>query len=97
MVVAAGGIQAELARDTAVALAPIDVEAAEALVRSLDSAPLLLGARGRPTLDVGAAARAVVDLSSFAAAHPELAELEVNPLLVLPEGVVGLDARVVLA
>ena len=97
VVVAAGGIQAELARDTAVALAPIDVEAAEALVRSLDSAPLLLGARGRPTLDVGAAARAVVDLSSFAAAHPELAEVEVNPLLVRPEGVVGLDARVVLA
>jgi acetate---CoA ligase (ADP-forming) len=97
VVVAAGGIQAELARDTAVALAPINAGAAEALVRSLDAAPLLLGARGRPTLDVGAAARAVAALSSFAAAHPEIAEVEINPLLVGPEGVVGLDARVVLA
>jgi acetate---CoA ligase (ADP-forming) len=97
VVVAAGGIQAELVRDTAVALAPIDAGAAEVLVRSLDSAPLLLGARGRPALDVGAAARAVVALSSFAAAHPEIAEVEVNPLLVLPDCVVGLDARVVLA
>jgi acyl-CoA synthetase (NDP forming) len=97
VVVAAGGIQAELARDTAVALAPIDVAAAEAVVRSLDSAPLLLGARGRPELDVGAAARAVAALSNFAAEHPEIAEVEVNPLLVKADGAVGLDARVVLA
>jgi acyl-CoA synthetase (NDP forming) len=96
VVVAAGGIQAELARDTAVALAPIDAAVAEALIRSLGSAPLLLGARGRPRLDVEAATRAVVALSSFAAAHPEIAEVEVNPLLVGIEGVVGLDARVVL-
>ena len=47
VVVAAGGIQAELARDVAVALAPVDVAAAETLVRSLGSAPLLLG-RPRP-------------------------------------------------
>ncbi len=97
VVVAAGGIQAELARDTTVALAPVDAAAADELIRSLDSAPLLLGARGRPTLDIGAAARAVVALSSFAAAHPEIAEVEINPLLVRTEGVVGLDARVVLA
>src|SRR5207342_537296 len=66
VVVAAGGIQAELARDTAVTLAPIDAAAAEGLIRSLGSAPLLLGARGRQRLDVEAAARAVVVLSSFA-------------------------------
>ncbi len=52
VVVAAGGIQAEALRDTAVALAPVDETAAETLVRSLVSAPLLLGARGRPRLDV---------------------------------------------
>jgi acyl-CoA synthetase (NDP forming) len=97
IVVAAGGIQAELAGDTAVALAPIDAAAAEALIRSLGSAPLLLGARGRWPLDVDAATQAVVALSRFAAAHPEIAEVEVNPLLVRIEGVVGLDARVVLA
>jgi acyl-CoA synthetase (NDP forming) len=95
--VAAGGIHAEALRDTAVALAPIDAAAAEALIRSLGSAPLLLGARGRQRLDVEAATRAVAALSSFAAAHPEIAEVEVNPLLVRIEGVVGLDARVVLA
>jgi len=66
-------------------------------VRSLSSASLLLGSRGRPQLDVAAAARAVAALSTFAAAHPELAEVEVNPLLVCPVGAVGLDARIVSA
>jgi acyl-CoA synthetase (NDP forming) len=95
--VAAGGIHAEALRDVAVALAPVDEETAEQLIRSLGSAPLLLGARGRPALDVAAAARAVAALSDFAAVHPEIAEVEVNPLLVLPAGAVGLDARLVLA
>jgi hypothetical protein len=44
-----------------------------------------------------AAARAIAALSRFAAAHPEVAEVEVNPLLVRREGAVGLDARIVLA
>jgi acyl-CoA synthetase (NDP forming) len=99
VLVAAGGIQAEVLRDTAVALAPVDEEGAEALIRSLAAKPLLTGTRGRPPLDVAAAARAVASLSRFAAAHPEIAEVEVNPLLVrrVGEGAVGLDARVVLA
>jgi acyl-CoA synthetase (NDP forming) len=97
VLVAAGGIHAEAVRDTAVALAPIDEAGAEQLVRSLAAAALLTGARGAP-LDVAAAAGAVAALSRFAAAHPEVAEVEVNPLLVRRdgEGAVGLDARVVL-
>jgi len=95
VVVGAGGVHAELFRDTASALAPVTADEAEALLLRLGCAPLLLGARGRPPLDVRAAAEAVAALSRFAAAHPELAELEVNPLLVLEDGAVGLDARFV--
>jgi hypothetical protein len=97
VVVAAGGLHAETLRDIAVALAPVDEAAAEELVLSLASAPLLTGARGRPPLDVAAAAYAVAALSRFAAVHPEIAEVEVNPLLVRREGAVSLDARIVLA
>ena len=53
--------------------------------------------RGRPALHVAAAAEAVAALARVAAAHPELAEVEVNPLLVTPAGALGLDARIVLA
>ncbi len=95
VVVAAGGTYTELFRDTAVALAPVDARGAELLLRSLACAPLLAGARGRPALDVAAAAAAVAALSGFAAAHPEVAEVEVNPLLVREIGAVGLDARIV--
>jgi acyl-CoA synthetase (NDP forming) len=97
VVVAAGGLHAETLRDVAVALAPVDEAAAEDLVRSLAAASLFTGARGRPPLDVRAAAQAVSAVSRFAAAHPEIAEVEVNPLLVRREGAVGLDARIVLA
>ena len=67
------------------------------MLLSLRGAPLLRSARGRPPVDVGAAAAALAALSRVAAAHPEISELEVNPLLALPGGVVGLDARIVLA
>ena len=70
VLVGAGGIHAELLGDTAVALAPLDAAAAERLLRSLRIAPLLLGARGRPPLDVRAAARAVAALSQLGARTP---------------------------
>ena len=97
VVVGAGGVHTELLRDTAVALAPIGEGEAESLLRSLRCAPLLDGARGAPPLDVPAAAAAIAAFSRFAAAHPELSELEVNPLLVQRDGAVGLDARFVSA
>jgi len=91
----AGGLYAEVLNDTAVALAPLDQQPARALIASLRIAPLLTGARGRAALDLDAAARALSALSQVAAAHPELVELEVNPLLVLPSGALALDARFV--
>ncbi len=92
-----GGIHAELLDDVAVALAPIDAAEAVAMLRSLRGAPLLLGARGSAPLDLAAAAAAAAALSGLAAAHPEISEIEVNPLLVLEHGVLGLDARIVRA
>ena len=92
-----GGLYTEVLRDVSVALAPVDEERARAMILSLRGAPLLQGARGRPPMDVGAAANALAALSRAAAEHPEIAALEVNPLLALPEGALGLDARVELA
>ena len=97
VLVGLGGVYAEILDDVAVALAPVDEKDAERMLRSLRAAPLLLGARGRPPLDLSAAARAVAALSRAAAACPGLAELEANPLLVLRDGALGLDARAVLA
>jgi acetate---CoA ligase (ADP-forming) len=95
VVVGLGGIFAELLDDVAVALAPVRPEQALDLFQSLRGAAVLGGARGRPAVDLAAAARATAALSELAAARPDLAELEINPLLVTPAGAVALDARVV--
>ena len=95
LLIGLGGVLAEVLRDTAVALAPADADEVESLLRELRGAALLTGVRGRPPLAIGAAAAAAAALSRVAAAHPELSELEVNPLLVTSDGVVGLDARAV--
>jgi acetate---CoA ligase (ADP-forming) len=92
-----GGVFTEVLSDVSVALAPVDEATAGELLLSLRAARLLQGARGRRAVDVDAAASAVAALSRVAAAHPEIAEMEVNPLLALPDGALGLDARVVRA
>lgn len=88
-----GGVTAELLADTAVALAPLTPQRARALLLSLRHAPLLTGWRGAPPVDLDAAAAALCVLARAAAEHPELSELEVNPLLVHPGGAVALDAH----
>lgn len=97
VLVGLGGLYAEILDDVAVALAPIDEPTAERLIRSLRGAPLLEGARGRPPLDIAAAARAVAAVSRTAAACPAIVELDINPLLVTQHGALGLDARVLLS
>jgi acetate---CoA ligase (ADP-forming) len=91
-----GGLYTEVLGDVTVALAPVDDATARELLLSLRAAPLLRGARGRRAVNLDAAASAVAALSRVAAAHPEVAEIEVNPLLALPDGALGVDARVVL-
>ncbi|MFI9649243.1 acetate--CoA ligase family protein [Streptomyces sp. NPDC052040] len=90
-----GGVLAEALHDVAFTLAPAPADRALHLLRGLRTASLLDGVRGRPPVDVAAAAHAVETITAFAAAHPEIAELEVNPLLVTPRGVLALDSRAV--
>jgi acyl-CoA synthetase (NDP forming) len=93
VLVGLGGVYAELLDDTAVALAPVDAPQAEELIRSLRGSAILAGARGRPPVNVAAAAEAVAALSRLAASRPDLGEIEINPLLVAPDGALALDAR----
>lgn len=95
VVVGLGGVQAEALRDTAVALAPVDGDEAVRLLAGLRGAALFGPFRGRGALDLEAAGRVVAAVSGFAAAHEGLGAVEVNPLLLLPQGALALDARVV--
>ncbi len=94
VLVGAGGVQAEILGDSAIGLGPVDQEGARALLRRLAVAPLFDGFRGKPALDLEAAARLVVAVSRAAdAARDEVAELEINPVLVTPTGAIALDAH----
>jgi acetate---CoA ligase (ADP-forming) len=63
---------------------------------SLRGAALLTGFRGRPPVDIARAASFIARLSALAAEHPDVSEIECNPLAVSPGAVLALDARVVL-
>jgi acyl-CoA synthetase (NDP forming) len=95
VLVGVGGVYAEIFGDVAVALAPVDAAGARSLLLSLRGAPILTGARGRPRVDIAAAAEATAALSRLGAMCCDVDELEINPLLVTPRGAVALDARVV--
>ncbi|MGW7616186.1 acetate--CoA ligase family protein [Streptomyces antimycoticus] len=91
-----GGVTTEVLRDVAFALAPLTPGQARELLGRLRSATLLHGVRGRPAVDLDALTHTIAVITEVAAAHPEIAELEVNPLLATPRGCQGLDARIVL-
>ncbi|MDW3682819.1 acetate--CoA ligase family protein [Cupriavidus sp. CV2] len=96
VVVGAGGIYAELLGDTACRIAPFDVETGREMINSLKCQRILAGARGGKPLDTESAAKALASLSKFAWQNRErVAEVDINPLFVLPEGVVAADAVII--
>ena len=95
LMVGSGGVTAELDRDRALELPPLNERLARRMLESLKLWKVLNGYRGRPPLDVEALLEVLIRLSQLVARHPEIRELDINPLLVLPRGVLALDARMV--
>lgn len=96
LMVGGGGVTAELYRDRALGLPPLNERLARRMLESLISWPLLQGYRGRPAVNVARLIETLMRLSYLTAHHPEIREFDVNPLLVTPQDVVALDARVVI-
>jgi len=97
LVIGAGGILVELMTDSVSLLLPVDREAVAAALDSLKVMKLLRGYRGKPAGDIKAVIDAILCIAAFAEDHwDKLQELDVNPLLVLPEGrgVVAVDALI---
>jgi acetate---CoA ligase (ADP-forming) len=98
IMVAAGGMLTEIARDRSLRLAPIDLATAHEMIAEVRSLIALAGYRGRPAGDLDALAHAIVALSRLAD-DASIAEAEINPLIVREagEGVIAVDALVKLA
>ena len=94
-----GGIYVEVLRDVTFRLAPVRPLSARHMIESVKAFPLLQGVRGEPPSDLEALAEVIERVSQLAVQQPEVAELDINPLIVrrAGQGVVAVDARVVLA
>ncbi|NGY65857.1 acetate--CoA ligase family protein [Lentzea sp. NEAU-D13] len=95
ILVGAGGVHAELFKDTAIELAPVTPATARDMLARLVSAPLLSGWRGAEPVDVAALAQVIAKVSETLVARPDLAEIELNPVRVGPGGVLAVDALVI--
>ena len=91
-----GGVAVEVYRDVTFRVPPFGKHEARRMVEEVRGLPLLQGARGRPTSDIGALISTIMKVQRLAVdLADDLEELDINPLLVLPKGVVALDALAV--
>jgi acyl-CoA synthetase (NDP forming) len=91
-----GGVLVEVLKDVAFRIVPLAPRDAKQMIREIKGYPLLEGYRGQPPCDVSALEQMLLRLSEFVDAHPEIAELDLNPVFAYPDGAVAVDARVVL-
>ena len=90
----AGGVLVELLKDVSVRLTPLSALDAQEMIRELKTYPLLTGYRGGPVHSVPALVDAVLRVGAMVEELPQIAELDLNPILVHPLGVTVIDARV---
>jgi acetyltransferase len=98
LLVGAGGVLVELAKDAALRLLPVTVSDVSAMIDGLRLNKLLTGFRGRPAADRGALESTVLALAQFYLDHrARIEDVEINPLMVRPSGrgAVAVDVRVI--
>lgn len=88
-----GGVFAEVLEDVGFRLCPLDQAQALALIKSIKGYKLLEGYRGAPPLDIMALSQIITRVSQLAVLKPQILELDLNPVVVYPQGALALDAR----
>jgi acyl-CoA synthetase (NDP forming)/RimJ/RimL family protein N-acetyltransferase len=89
-----GGVSTDILGDRSARLTPLTSADADDMIRDLRAAPLLLGHRGAQPADTGALADILLRISRLADDLPEVAELDLNPVIARPDGACAVDARV---
>jgi acetyltransferase len=89
-----GGVFVEVLEDTSLRVAPVSEREATEMTEEIQTAPLLSGARGTEPVDRAAVVETLCRLSQLVTEFPAITELDVNPLVALPEGAVAVDLRV---
>lgn len=91
-----GGIFIEVFKDVATALVPVADAEARSMIRSLKSYRIIKGIRGSAGVNEEAFVKVITSLSDLLESAPEIAEMDINPLLGTPDRIVAVDARICL-
>ena len=94
-----GGVFVEALKDVTFRLAPMWESSAGNMIRAIKAYHILQGVRGNPPADIEAIKLCILRLSQMVSDHPEIKELDINPLIVYPEGegCVVADSRILLS
>ena len=93
-----GGIYVEVLKDVSFRIAPLTVEDVGEMIHGIRSLPLLQGARGEKPIHIDPIVESLLRLSQLVTDFPEIFEIDINPLMVFPEGraPIAVDARLTL-
>ena len=92
-----GGVFVEVLKDVAFRIVPLEPKDAREMVREIKGFAVLEGVRGQKPADLAALESLILQVSEFIEAHPGVEELDLNPVLAYPDGVMAVDARIVVS
>jgi acyl-CoA synthetase (NDP forming) len=92
-----GGILVEVMKDVSFRVVPLEERDAAQMIDEIQGKAILDGVRGKPPVDKAAIRAALLKVSEFVEQNPDVRELDLNPMLVYPEGAIAVDARIVIA
>jgi len=91
-----GGVWVEILKDVAFRIVPLERRDAREMIHEIKGLPLLQGYRGQEAVDLTNLEDLILKVSAFVEQHPEVKELDLNPVFAYKDGAVAVDARVVL-
>ncbi|HZQ35249.1 MAG TPA: acetate--CoA ligase family protein [Dehalococcoidia bacterium] len=92
-----GGILVEVLKDVSFRIVPVSERDADQMIHEIKGFPVLEGVRGQQAADLPALRRLISQVSGFVERHPEIDELDLNPVFAYPDGALAVDARIVLS
>lgn len=91
-----GGILVEVLKDVTFRVVPVEERDAKQMIDEIKGKVILDGVRGQPPVDRAALENAILKVSEFIEANPEVRELDLNPMMAYPDGAIAVDARIVI-
>jgi acyl-CoA synthetase (NDP forming) len=91
-----GGVFVEVLKDVSFRIVPLEPRDARQMIRDIRGFPVLEGFRGQDPADLAALENMLLSLSAFVEGHPDIRELDLNPIFAYKDGSLAVDARIVL-